>query len=37
MIMAIATLTGILTMSGVLASDLLYAAVDPRISYEARD
>ena len=32
-IMAIATFTGILTMLGVLASDLLYAAVDPRISY----
>jgi peptide/nickel transport system permease protein len=35
-IMAIATLTGILTMIGVLMSDLLYAVVDPRISYEGK-
>jgi len=35
-IMAIATLTGVLTMIGVLVSDLLYAVVDPRISYEEK-
>jgi peptide/nickel transport system permease protein len=35
-IMAIATLTGLLTMIGVLVSDLLYAVADPRISYEGK-
>jgi peptide/nickel transport system permease protein len=33
MIVAVFTLTGLLTMAGYLLSDLLYAIVDPRISF----
>ena len=33
MIIAITTLTGFLTLVGILISDILYAVVDPRISY----
>lgn len=33
MIIAITTLTGFLTLIGILISDILYAIVDPRISY----
>lgn len=36
MIMAILTITGILTLVGYLVSDILYAAVDPRISYSKK-
>jgi peptide/nickel transport system permease protein len=32
-LMGVATLTALLTMVGILVSDLLYAVVDPRISY----
>ena len=34
MIVAVFTLVGFLTMVGYLVSDLLYAVVDPRISYK---
>lgn len=34
MIIAVMTLTGILTLIGFLVSDILYAIVDPRISYK---
>jgi peptide/nickel transport system permease protein len=33
LIMGISTFTAILTMLGVLITDVLYAVVDPRISY----
>jgi peptide/nickel transport system permease protein len=33
MIIAILTITGFLTLLGYLISDILYALVDPRISY----
>ena len=36
MIVAIFTLTGILTMTGYLVSDILYAIADPRITFEKR-
>lgn len=34
MIVAIFTITGVLTMTGFLVSDILYAFADPRISYQ---
>ncbi|MGH7146143.1 MAG: ABC transporter permease [Planctomycetota bacterium] len=34
-LMAVTTLSAILTMLGILLSDLLYAAVDPRIGFDA--
>jgi peptide/nickel transport system permease protein len=33
-IMAIATISSLLTLVGMLLSDILYVLVDPRISYE---
>jgi len=36
MIIAILTITGFLTLVGYLISDILYAIVDPRISYSAK-
>jgi peptide/nickel transport system permease protein len=34
MIIAILTITGILTLAGYLVSDILYAIIDPRISFK---
>jgi peptide/nickel transport system permease protein len=36
MIVAIFTITGVLTMTGYLISDILYAAADPRITFDKR-
>ena len=36
LIMGISTVTAVLTMLGILATDVLYAVVDPRISYGGR-
>jgi ABC-type dipeptide/oligopeptide/nickel transport system permease component len=36
MIVAVFTLTGALTVTGYLVSDVLYAIVDPRISYSKK-
>jgi peptide/nickel transport system permease protein len=36
LIMGISTVTAVLTMVGILATDILYAVVDPRISYGSR-
>ena len=36
MIMAIATISAFLTLIGILISDLVYALIDPRISFEGR-
>jgi peptide/nickel transport system permease protein len=36
MIVAIFTITGMLTMTGYLVSDILYAVADPRITFEKR-
>ncbi|PJA54617.1 MAG: diguanylate cyclase, partial [Candidatus Marinimicrobia bacterium CG_4_9_14_3_um_filter_48_9] len=33
-IMAVSTLSAILTLVGILLSDILYALVDPRITFE---
>jgi peptide/nickel transport system permease protein len=33
-VMAVATISAVLTLLGILVSDLMYAAVDPRIKYE---
>ena len=33
-IMAVATISAVLTLVGILVSDIMYAAVDPRIKYE---
>ena len=33
LIMGISTVTAMITMVGILVTDLLYAVVDPRISY----
>ncbi len=35
-IMAIATISAILTLIGILIADLVYVLVDPRISFEAK-
>ena len=35
-VMAIATISALLTLVGILLSDLLYVWADPRISYEAQ-
>jgi peptide/nickel transport system permease protein len=35
-IMAVSTLSAILTLFGILVSDLLYALVDPRITFEGK-
>ena len=35
-IMAIATISAVLTLFGILIADLVYVLVDPRISFEAR-
>jgi len=34
-VMAIATISALLTLLGILISDLLYVWADPRITYEA--
>ena len=36
MIVAIFTITGVLTMTGYLVSDILYAFADPRITFEKK-
>ena len=36
-IMAVTTLSAVLTLLGILLSDILYAMVDPRISFEGRN
>jgi peptide/nickel transport system permease protein len=36
MIMAIFTLSAVLTLIGILISDILYSVVDPRIAYGKR-
>ncbi|MGB3728457.1 MAG: ABC transporter permease subunit, partial [Thermodesulfobacteriota bacterium] len=35
-IMAIATISAVLTLIGILIADLVYVLVDPRISFEAK-
>ncbi|HDP80519.1 MAG TPA: ABC transporter permease subunit, partial [Spirochaetes bacterium] len=35
-IMAIATISAVLTLAGILITDILYGVVDPRIRLEAR-
>ncbi|MEE9176305.1 MAG: ABC transporter permease subunit, partial [Thermodesulfobacteriota bacterium] len=35
-IMAIATISAVLTLIGILIADLIYVLVDPRISFEAK-
>jgi peptide/nickel transport system permease protein len=35
-IMAVTTISAMLTLSGILLSDLLYAIVDPRITFEEK-
>jgi peptide/nickel transport system permease protein len=36
MIITVLTITGVLTLIGYLVSDILYAVVDPRISYSSK-
>jgi peptide/nickel transport system permease protein len=34
-VMAVATIAGVLNLAGLLLADIAYALVDPRISFEA--